>query len=228
MSTEMITSIIGGILVVIIFAIAIIYNIKTNPTSKDKDAAKKFLTGMSETLYKKVMELISSADLNSFNSLEEFESYILSNSYNAVLNYINSQLKKASEADVITSMILKVLNSGYIEKFINEFLNDIDITSAITQAWNTQNTSSEDAEAREILKKDMEEHPDQYVENSENIELEKASPVEPTEEELSKIIPPTDEEDDKFVDDGTSEIVEDDVMVDKRGRKRSKKTGRYV
>lgn len=228
MSTEMITSIIGGILVVIIFAIAIVYNIKTNPTSKDKDAAKKFLTGMSETLYKKVMELISSADLNSFNSLEEFESYILSNSYDAVLNYINSQLKKASEADVITAMILKVLNSEYIEKFINDFLNDIDVSSAIAQAWNTQNTSSEDVEAREILKKDMEEHPDQYVENSEDVELEKASPVEPTEEELSKIIPPTDEEDDKFVDDGTSEIVEDDVMVDKRGRKRSKKTGRYV
>lgn len=228
MSTNMVTSIIGGVFTIIIFAIAIIYNIKTNPTNKDKDAAKKFLTGMSETLYKKVMELISSADLNSFKSLEEFESYILSNSYDAILDYVNSQLSKAAEADVVTAMVLKVLNSDYIEKFINDFLNDIDVSSAITQAWNTQTMSKEDIEARKNLEKDMEENPDQYVENSDDMELQKAVPTEPSEEELSKIIPPVDEEDDTFVDDGTSEIVDDDIMVDKKGRKRSKKTGRYI
>ena len=70
--------------------------------------------------------------------------------------------------------------------------------------------------------------PDQYIEDSTTSDLPPVEKTEPTAEELSKLNPPKDEEEEYDPEDESMEIVDDDTYIDDKGRKRNKTTGRFV
>lgn len=229
MNNTLIT-IIGGIIILGLIIVAVVIRLKSKPSANDKQEAENFLKGLSETFYNKILDIVSNIDIGSFSSLEELEISILNDIYDELWKYTEEELKEASKTDIITAMVLKVLNKDFVIKFIDTLITEYEINDKLASKWNkkieavVENSETEDKELQEKF-----ENSNDYIEEFSEDDLKPAEEIVPTEEELAMINPPTEEEKEyNPEEDNSVEIIEDDTFIDSNGRKRSKKTGRFV
>lgn len=229
-TTVNLSSIIGAVIILAILGFAVWYRFKTHPSKGDKRAAEEFLNGLADNIYAIMTKIINDTDLTKYKNINELESDILKQIYDQAYAYIESQLKKASEDDILSALVLKVLDKDTIYSFIDKMINDKNIKSTISNIWGAneiaKNSNRVEAEDKELSDKYSDQS--QYVEDLDVNELPPVEAKEPTKEETEALNPPKDEEEDYNPDDVSMEIVDDIVFTDKQGRKRSKKTGRYV
>lgn len=223
-------TVIGGIIILALISIALVVRFKTKPSTFDKEAAENFLKGLSDNIYDEIIHIVNDFDLSEFDSIEGFEAHVLFNIYDAAWEYISDELEEAAKTDILTAMALKVLNREFVEKFIDKLVEKYDISEKITQVWNR---NFEEKVAAELVAKDeqlqLEFASDSYVEENGENHLVAAVEVVPTEEELSVLNPPTEEEKEYNPEEDSSvEVIEEETFIDSRGRRRSRKTGRYV
>lgn len=227
MDTNIITTI-GGIVILICIIIAMVIRYKSKQ-SFDKNLATKFLDGLSDTFYNKILDIINNTDFSAFNSLEELESSILNDIYDSIWEYVEEQLKDSAKTDVLTALALKFLNKDFVNKFVDNIIESCNIEWKIESLWADKHNFEE--KVKEISDNDKSKFVgSDYIENYSGVSLEAAKEEEIPQEELDKLNPQKDEEEKLDPDNDESvEIIEDDeVVVDSNGRKRNKKTGRYV
>jgi len=199
--------VIGGIIFLAILVFVIIFELRK---SSNKKAVSEFLNGLGEEIYNVVIDTIRNADPSLFKDVEAFEAAIISNIYDNVWDYVEKVAIDSLEVDTITKAVFKCIDKKTIVKFIDAILENKEGYTRIRDAYGayqleTSNVESEDAKL-------VEEYADQsqYVEESKNEDLEAATEVEPTAEELAVLNPPKEEEDDKFnVEDDTMELITD-------------------
>lgn len=230
MDTNTIVTILGGAVILICIIVAIVIRYKSNPSAIDKESAKKFLDGLSDTFYDKIMDIINNIDFSKYDSLVELEADVLNTIYETIWNYVEEELKDAAKTDILTALALKVLNKDFVDKFVEDLINKLNIEWKLEAAWSKNHNF--DDKVKEIQNNDVSEFTgNDYVEDSSSIELEPATEEKIPEEALKKLIPQSDDE--EVLDpenDNSVEVVDDDsnVTIDSKGRKRDKKTGRFV
>lgn len=230
MDTNTIVTILGGAVILICIIVAIVIRYKSNPSAIDKESAKKFLDGLSDTFYDKIMDIINNIDFSKYNSLVELEADVLNAIYETIWNYVEEELKDTAKTDILTALALKVLNKDFVDKFVEDLINKLNIEWKLEAAWSKNHNF--DDKVKEIQNNDVSEFTgNDYVEDSSSVELEPATEEKIPEEALKKLIPQSDDE--EVLDpenDNSVEVVEDDsnVTIDSKGRKRDKKTGRFV
>lgn len=233
MDSTLLLTIIGGVILLICVALAIIIRAKSNkPTVADKITAKEFLDGLSDAFYNKMIDIVNTVDITKYDSIYKLEADLLSEIYDACWTYTDQQLSEHKEEDILTAMVLRVIDKEFVIKFINELFTNKELHVKIEELWNNKfNLVSE-----EVIKEDdalIEEfsNPEEYVEEFNEAELEEAKDIVPTEEEIAALNPQVEIDEveyDPETDTSVEIIEEDDVYIDKKGRKRSKSTGRYV
>lgn len=228
-------TIIGGIIILAVIVFAIWFRLKTHPSKADKQAAEDFLNGLADNIYKMITKIINEIDLSKYDSLENLESDILKKIYDSVFDYIQSQLAEAANEDILSALVLKVLDKDTIYKFIDKLINNKDVNGQLTNLWDSNKIKEQSSDIENEDKELTEEYSDQTkyadkIDDKENLQDSLPPAEEPvlTQEELNSINPQKDEEEEYNPNDISMEIVEDDTYIDKRGRRRSKKTGRYV
>lgn len=229
METNIVTYI-GGLVILLFIIIAIVIRFNKKESIYDKEAAVNFLNGLSDVFYAKILEIIDKTDFSKYESFPEMEVDIISQIYDSIWEYTEKELEEASKADVITAMVLKLIDKNTVIKFIDKIFDEHDIYDKLQDIWigdfkvrlaklDNGNADLEESFSDKSL----------YNENFSNENLESAVEEQPTEEELSNLNPPTEEEKEYDPENDSSvEVLDDDVYIDKKGRKRSKTTGRYV
>ena len=227
LQTDIIT-IIGAIVVLAFIILAIFIGIKNNKTKFDKKKADEFLQGLSDTFYKKMMSIVINFDVTEYSSIQEFEEETLSCIYNELWDYVSEELLELSQADIISAVVVKILNKEYVEAFIKKLVEEYNIVERLNSIW-------EDNKNNEIVEEDkklqeMFSDQSQYVEESKAEDLIPVQVEEPSKEDIKSLIPAVDDEKeyDPETDSSVETINEEETFVDSRGRLRSKKTGRYV
>ena len=223
-------------IVVIIAAGIIIFLRKTRPSSSDKKAAEEFIKGLSDTFYKTMLDIANSIDPKEFSNIEAFEESILKRIYSDIYDYTESKLKEAASTDIISAMVLKIIDKEYIINVIDTIYKNGNIENIIKDIWakNFEEKVSEmesniqdvaighDVNGNEIIYTGSDYNEDFDEKN--DLPLAEEEEIDP--EALSKVIPPSDDEEPSFNEDLIDE--DDDIFIDKNGRKRDKKTGRYT
>ena len=226
---NVLTIILSGVILCLII-LAVVIRFKSKPSAYDKEEAEKFLKGLSETFYNKMLSIVSTVDINSFSSLEDLEVSILNEIYDVIWDYVEEELEEASKSDIITAMVLKVLNKNFVIKFVDKLIEEYKINDNLCSKWNKKlESASETIEAED---KDLQEkfsNSEEFIEEFSENDLKEAENVEPTAEDLASIIPPSDEEKEYNPEEDESvELIDDEIYIDANGRKRDKKTGRFV
>ena len=224
-------TIIGGLIVLFFIIIAIIIRFKTKPSAYDKESAQNFLLGLGDSIYEKMVEIVSNFDVSSYSSIEEFEVDVLGVIYDDIWDYVTECLEENSKNDILSAMAVKVLNKDYVIKFIDHIAEEYDLENKISDIWfNVFKSKTEGIEDVDNALPDDLANQKNYIENVTENDLVPAQEVVPTEEELASLNPPSDDEKDYDPENDSSvEIIEeDDTYLDSRGRKRSRTTGRYV
>lgn len=232
MDSKMLFTIIGAILLVICVIVAIVIRGKSNkPTVADKITAKEFLEGLSEVFYNKMLEIVNTVDITKFDSIEELEVSLLSDIYSACWTYTEEQLAEHAQEDILTAMVLRIIDKDFVTKFIDELINNKEINRMISEMWD----SKFEVVSEEVIEEDnklIEEfsNTEEYVEEFNENVLEEAKEVIPTEEEIAVLNPQLEVDEVEYdpETDTSVEVIEDDVYIDENGRKRSKSTGRFV
>ena len=231
---DSILTIIGGLLILIAVIVVIFVKLKNEPTEEDKDQALEFLYGLSDVIYQKVVSIITEFDISKYDSIEELEVDILSDIYDDIWDYVEEEIKSYDSDDLFTAIAVKVINKEFVTNFVDDLLNQFDISNKINSIW------AANFEAKVNLvdtDESVDSYKDQslYVEDLNENNLEPAIIVEPTEEELALLNPPTDEGEGDIYnpEDSSVELIEDneeelDYFFDSKGRKRNKATGRYM
>lgn len=224
-------TIIGGLIVLFFIIVAIIIRFKTKPSAYDKESAQNFLLGLGDSIYEKMVEIVSNFDVSSYSSIEEFEVDVLGVIYDDIWDYVTECLEENSKNDILSAMAVKVLNKDYVIKFIDHIAEECDLENKISDIWfNVFKSKTEGIEDVDNTLPDDLANQKNYIENVTENDLVPAQEVVPTEEELASLNPPSDDEKDYDPENDSSvEIIEeDDTYLDSRGRKRSRTTGRYV
>ena len=223
-------TVIGSILILAIIIGVMIIRYKSKPTIYDKDQAEKFLKGLSDAIYEKIVNIINNFDISIIESIEDFQASILIDIYNTIWDYVEGELKVAAQKDILTAMALKVLNREYVEQFLDILMKENGLVDKMWDKWNrfVEDKSGKIEEQDQSLQQQFSD-PEQYNEDFDPKDLPVAEEQEIDKEEIEKIIPPIDEEPEYDEEsDSSVEIVEDDTFIDARGRRRSKTTGRFV
>lgn len=232
MDSKMLFTIIGAILLVICVIVAIVIRGKSNkPTVADKITAKEFLEGLSEVFYNKMLEIVNTVDIAKFDSIEELEVTLLSDIYDACWSYTSDQLTEHAQEDILTAMVLRVIDKDFVTKFVDELINNKDINRMISEIWDGKfKVISEEAVEEDNKLIEEFSNAEEYVEEFNEEVLEEAKEVVPTEEEIAELKPQLEVDEVEYdpETDSSVEVVEDDVYIDENGRKRSKSTGRFV
>lgn len=223
-------TVIGSILILAIIIGVMIIRYKSKPTIYDKDQAEKFLKGLSDAIYEKIVNIINNFDISIIESIEDFQASILIDIYNTIWDYVEGELKVAAQKDILTAMALKVLNREYVEQFLDILMKENGLVDKMWDKWNRfiEDKSGKIEEQDQSLQQQFSD-PEQYNEDFDPKDLPVAEEQEIDKEEIEKIIPPIDEEPEYDEEsDSSVEIVKDDTFIDARGRRRSKTTGRFV
>ena len=229
MELNTLLTLIGGVIVLALIIIAIVIRMKNNPSAADKEAAKKFLEGLEDTFYKKMLDIITNIDFTKYDSVGTMEANIICDIYDTIWDYIQDKTKDLAREDILTALIVKVLDKEFVNDFIDNLVVKYKINDKLEEAWNNNfKTKSNEAVEEDKILQDKFKDPDQYIEDSTTSDLPPVEKTEPTAEELSKLNPPKDEEEEYDPKDESMEIVDDDTYIDDKGRKRNKTTGRFV
>ena len=197
METNTLVTALGGIIVLSLIIVAFVIRLKRNPSNSDKQAAEKFLKGLEDVFYLKMVEIINNTDFLEYHSLISLETDILNKIYDAIWEYTEKEMQKAASEDIITTMVLKVLNKKTVSTFIDRLIIMTDINDIINTKWSDSfkvKISTMESEDKKMADKFADRT--EYVEDVENIALEPAKEIVPKPDEKVNIIPPSEEEKD--------------------------------
>lgn len=227
MEGNTIITLIGGLVILGLIIAAIVIRFKTKQSANDKDYAKEFLNGLSETFQTKMVEIVNGFDFRLYNSLEEAEAAILSDIYEGLWEYVSVELEEASKNDIVAALSLKVLNKDFVFDFVSKLITEYKISEKIEESW-VEKVKNINEEAEKADQELQDEFNNLYLYNQE-VDKSELPIAEIKEEEESE-----EENDDATKEynpetDNSVELVEDDrYYYDKDGRRRDKLTGRFV
>ena len=233
-------TIIGGIIIILGFAVTFFVRLKLKSTKEANKSAEEFIKGLSDEFYSIMVKIIQNIDFSAIDisSLEEYEAMILEDIYSEIYDYTKSKLEEAAEDDILSTIALQLFTKKYISKFADKIFENGHVESLIKDSWSKYFESKinfiegiqdvaigHDIDGNEIIysgddyNEDFDEKNDLPVAEDEIID----------QEALSKVIPPSDNEETPFNED-VIETDEDDLSyyIDNNGRKRDKKTGKFV
>lgn len=241
MNQDLLLTLIGlGVLLIIVIA-SVIISIKKNG---DKKEAKAFLEGLAEQIEEVILDTLSKLDIKDFTdptAIEKIEAEILKKIYDAAWKYVQTVVENNidSNKDFFTKAILALLkNKEFVEEFIKELINGSDITNVIWSKSRTILIDANSVQVEEIEKEDQElqeefSDEEKYIEEITDEDQTHGESIEfPTEEELAQLNPQVDEPEELDPENDPSvEAIDDeepDIYYDKSGRARSRKTGKWV
>ena len=213
-------SIFAGLFILAILIFITLFTIVKSSGSKKK--AKEFLMGLYDNLLNLMVDTIAGFDPKKYSSLEEFEATILYTIYDRCWDYVSHELESGFENNEIIKAVFKRIDKDFLIQFIDKIIEEAGISDKIKNKFGCVAISS-----GEIEKADQEaaEHfadESQYVENSDDVELNPAEPIVPSEEELAALNPQKDDEEEFNPEDESMEVLDDKPEIisvqDKRGR----------
>lgn len=210
-----IKTIIGGVIIVALLALAFYIRMKNKPTEQDKELADNFLKGLSDTFYTKMIDIISNIDINIYGSIEEFETAVLGEIYDTLLAYTYEQLKEVAKKDILTTLALKLLDKKTIEKFVAQCIKEKEIGNHIEAIWEAKiedNIKSAEKEDEDLQNEF--DNPELYNEEFDTKDLPKA---EPTVEEYDDSDLDVEDSEKYDEDDASVETVDLITKKDKNG-----------
>lgn len=238
-NTDTTVVITGGLIILAIFTVVTIIKMKLSNNAKGKSMAEDFLVSLSDEIYALMIKNIKEIDIEGFNfeSLEEFEAKVLGVIYTSANSFVKNKIDELDEDAILPSVALKLLfDQDFVDKFTEEIFNNGHVEDIIKDAWskyfqtkvesmeeNTEDVAiGHDVDGNEIIYSG----PDYNEDFDEKNDLPLAEEEEIDPEALSKVIPPSDDEEPYYDED----VIEENepFFIDKNGRKRDKKTGRYT
>ena len=234
---DLLVPIIGIVFLAAIIAFVVVILVKK---SKDKKTANEFLEGLSDDIINNsLIPLIATFDISLYDSLQEFESAVLTSIYNVSWNYVQNKVAEiqAEDQDVYTKAIYTLLcNKKFVDSFISNIIDNFIIKEIEDKYNNEINMADEENKIESIENEDKEladkfSDQTQYIESSEDDDIAKYvdddidNVIEPINKEIN---PQVDEEEELKPEDESIEVLDDDIYFDKAGKARSKKTGKWV
>lgn len=211
---------IGGYLVLIILVIAVAVALKKTTDKKNVD---KFINDLGDKILSIVLETINDTDPAKFNNFDEFNSVVITNVYNAVWDFVSYTAKEELVDDTITKTVFKLIDKEKVVEFLDSLFDSQHINQTIQDSYGRYSIQKmiDDKEDDEL----QEEYSDQslYVEDATEFELPPAEEKEIPPEELAKIIPPVEEEDETLdMEDDSVELIVDKAEIIKTTDKNGK------
>lgn len=201
-------SIIGGIIIVLIFAVVFIY--RTTKNNKNRQAAQDFVSGLADEFYKLILKEIKEFKIDNFDSIEEYTTELLNKIYNTIYDYTIKAAEEAAQTDALIALAISMINKDLIIKIVNQVIEKGNINDIIKDTW---------SKYFELKSNQIEEIPDEsighdvdgneiiYTGNGYNEDFDEKNDLPVVEEEnidesdLSNIIPPSDNEESPFNED---------------------------
>jgi hypothetical protein len=200
-----VTTIAGGvILVVLIIAVYCYYKFAV-PKDSDKNAASEFIKGYSNVFEKTIEKIIGEIDITQYHTVEEFESDIFAIAYDECWDYTSGAIQEALSNSTIGSLVAKCITKENVETIVSQIINSRYITKIDDIAADRISQANE--EALEAEKKALEEA-DLYESGEKEVD-EYIDPKDDEEEMNGTLNPPTDGEGAYSPDDNSQEIVGD-------------------
>ena len=209
-------SIIGGIIIVLIFAVVFIY--RTTKNNKNKQAAQDFVSGLADEFYKLILKEIKEFKIDNFDSIEEYTTELLNKIYNTIYDYTIKAAEEAAQTDALISLAIKMIDKDLIIKIVDQVIEKGNINGIIKDNWSKyfelkseqilevpDESIGHDIDGNEIIytgteyNEDFDEKNDLPVVDKEIV----------NENDLSNIIPPSDNEESSFNEDI---IAEEDII----------------
>lgn len=205
------TPVIVGLILVLIFGTVVYLKYRLSPKQEDKEAAKNFLLQLKDDLYALMINTIIDFDYTKYTSIAEMEIEVV----NSVIDTCKQSIKNAikDSQDILSVLVLKCLDNDMIEKFILQLIEEYGVKDRVDTKIG-EIIKDRYAEAEEEDKALTEQFADQdlYVEEELPVEeLPPAEEVEVSEEELAKLNPQVDEEEEFNAADESMEVVDEEV-----------------
>lgn len=210
-------STVGSIIVLLILIIAVVFGIRK---SLDKKELERFLNGLGDKVLEITIETIKNMNPDGFTDFDVFCKLVLDNIYNSVWDYVSLEAQEALQVDQITKTIFKMVDKETVVKFIDEIFKDKenrDLYNAVWDAYAAERIETLDTTDDEFSEEDY------FIDETSSVDLAPYTPVDPPQEELDKLIPRVEDDNNDSVDmeDDTVEIITDKkeivVQKDKNG-----------
>lgn len=198
---------IAGIILLIILGVTVYIGLKK---SGDEKAVENFINGLTDTIFDIVLETIGDVRPEDHLTFESFRDTVINNVYAAVWDYVSYTAEEAVEVNQLTKAVFQLIDEQTVVDFTNSLLETKNLRQSIQDIYGSHKIREliDDTEDEQL----QEEYSDQtkYVENISDIELAPAEEISIPDEELSKIIPPVENEDEFIdLDDESVEIIVD-------------------
>ena len=177
-----------------------------------KEEANKFLTGLADEFYKLMVKEIKEFNIEEFNfeSIEDYQSTIMTALYDMIYDYTKGKIEEASDGDLLTALAIKMLDKETITKVAESVFENGDINGLIKDTWAKyfENKVKDIEDVEDIsVGHDVEGNEIVYSGNEYNEDFDEKNDLPVVEEEnidqndLSNIIPPSEDENRAFDED---------------------------
>lgn len=205
--------IIRVVVVVALFGIFIFAHKRHNAQNEvAKEELEKLFTNLESTIKKYIIEAIDKIDISDIKgSFLDFQADFFKGLYKDITEILYTELEKTCDP-LVVALIKKMLTEEKIEEYVNNILNNKDISALITDIANKMN-KEHNKEAEEDDKKLQEEYEKLETEDVDDKDssVEKLDPsvvIDPEKNYKEEINPPKEEESDEIKDDGSIEVIE--------------------
>lgn len=230
MDTRSLMSIIATSIILAVFILVIFFRYKNSPKEEDKESAKKFLEGLKDALYNKMIGIIRDFNYDdNYTDYSYLQNTILIKINETCKEYIEQELEKSTDA--LSVLALRALKSGLIEDYINELINSFNIDGAIevhTASLYQTNLNESEKEDEKLTEEYSDESKYYANEESDKSKLEKTNEeelekeIEKEEEEHKAELNPVREEEEAYnPDDDSMEILDEEVIEETSTEKSS-------
>ena len=243
-------TLIYSILFVLIIAVGIAFFLIMN--KKEKNEAREFIIGLADEFYKLIINEVTkfNENIEKYETLEEYFDDLLEDIYNVIYDYT---VGKAYEVFGLNSIICKFITKEMINELVNQVIDSGNIKGLVRDNWSKYfeekvtplNEIEDVAVGHDVDGNEIVYSGNEYYEDfEEKTDLPVVEEEKVDEEALSRIIPPSDNENEEFSDDVVEDEQQEEItleysevetstddlpyFVDKNGRKRDKITGRYT
>jgi hypothetical protein len=218
--------------IIVVGGITAAYFIKKSIDKKNTKVAKEFLDKRSDTIYAKMLNRLSeSFNETDTDNLIQYRTSVTESLIKDIYDYIYSEV--VLYTSLSKGAKKKILNKDFLSNHVINIIQDSNLNDIITDKWSSmfeekvEELSKEEDVAKgiDVDGNEIVFEGDDYAEDFDVKDLPEAEPEEIDMEEMSKVIPPSESDEITYVE----ELVDDEeTFIDKKGRKRSKKTGRFV
>lgn len=208
-----------------------IFIVKDSIDRKNLKIAKEFIKKRSDTIYSKMLDKLSkNFNETDTDNLLQYKANIKQSLMEDIYDYIYSETVLYNSLSKGAKKM--ILDKELLSDYLNSIIDDSNINDIITNKWSSMfekkvEELSKDEDIAKGIDIDGNEiifEGDDYAEDFDTKDLEAVEPEEIDMEEMSKVIPPSESDDITY----DEELADEETFIDKKGRKRSKKTGRFV